>query len=151
MVQPSKGVKINWTLKTEPGSQDKNNVKINQLHETPDLADFAQTKHITVRNIICWCLAADHCWDQSEFPSSHDVATSGSFYKRERRDNHKTNNNRKYGDICRATPIPVFLIKISKVLAISNRQPRTANKIFKIFSLWIKLVRTLILDSCVHI
>ena len=27
---PLKVLKINWTLKTEPGSQDKNNVKINQ-------------------------------------------------------------------------------------------------------------------------
>ena len=52
MVQPSKGVKINWTLKAEPGLEDKNNVKINQFHGNLDLADFAQTKHITVRNII---------------------------------------------------------------------------------------------------
>ena len=49
MVQPSKGVKINWTLKTEPGSQDKNNVKINQFHGKLDLADFAHTERITVR------------------------------------------------------------------------------------------------------
>ena len=63
MVQPSKGVKINWTLKTEPGSQDKNNVKINKFHGTPDLADFAHTKHITVRNIILSGLAAaQNCW-----------------------------------------------------------------------------------------
>ena len=48
MVQPSKGVKINWTLKTEPGSQDKNNVKINQFHGKLDLADFAHTERITV-------------------------------------------------------------------------------------------------------
>lgn len=47
MVQPSKGVKINWTLKTEPGSQDKNNVKINQFGGRLDLADFAHTKHTT--------------------------------------------------------------------------------------------------------
>ena len=49
MVHPSKGVKINWTVKTEPGSQDKNNVKINQFHGK---LDFAHTKHITVRNIL---------------------------------------------------------------------------------------------------
>ena len=49
MVHPSKGVKINWTIKTEPGTQDKNNVKINQFHGKLDLA---HTKHITLRNII---------------------------------------------------------------------------------------------------
>ena len=52
MVQPSKGVKINWTLKTEPGSQDKNKGEINQFHGQLGLADFAHTKRITVSNII---------------------------------------------------------------------------------------------------
>ena len=51
MVQPSKGVKINWTLKTEPGSQDKNNVKINSFHGRLDRADSADTKHISMSGI----------------------------------------------------------------------------------------------------